>query len=124
FSVNWARIEPTRDALVESELAHYDSLIDALVAASIKPMVTLHHFSNPLWVDDPRRTEDCVAAPTDDDLCGWWHPEGADQIIEEMAELAGTLAARYGDRVDEWCTINEPINYVLAAYGMAIFPPG
>ncbi|HEY6461380.1 MAG TPA: family 1 glycosylhydrolase, partial [Polyangiaceae bacterium] len=34
------------------------------------------------------------------------------------------LAQRFGDRVDEWGTVNEPINYLLAAYGVAQFPPG
>ena len=46
------------------------------------------------------------------------------QVIAEMAEYAGELARRYGDRVDEWGTLNEPVNYLLAAYGIGTFPPG
>jgi beta-glucosidase len=41
-----------------------------------------------------------------------------------MAEFAGLLARTYGDRVDEWATVNEPINYLLASYGQREFPPG
>ena len=67
----------------------------------------------------------CPEGPQDTDLCGWSSPEGSAQIVsEELAELAGELARQYGDRVDEWCTLNEPVNYLLAAYGLDVFPPG
>ena len=124
FSIAWARVEPQRDTPDEEALGHYDDFIDGLVAAGIKPMITVHHFSSPVWVDDPRRESACPSGPTDTDLCGWHHEQGAEQIIEELAEHAGALAARYGDRVDEWCTLNEPLNYLMAAYGIGLFPPG
>lgn len=122
FSIEWARVEPQRGVIDEQALEHYDRFIDALVEAGIRPMITLHHFSNPIWVDDPR--DPGCDEPSDDNLCGWDHPEGAPLIIEAIAEHAGRLAARYGDRVDEWCTVNEPINYMLAGYGIGYFPPG
>ncbi|HJL06812.1 MAG TPA: family 1 glycosylhydrolase [Polyangiaceae bacterium LLY-WYZ-15_(1-7)] len=125
FNPSWARIEPERDAVDEDALDHYGEVLDALVEAGVKPMLTVHHFSSPTWVDDPLREEtDCEGDPSDADLCGWHHPTGADAIIEELAEHARLLAERYGDRVDEWCTLNEPINYLLASYGLQIFPPG
>ncbi|WP_437661244.1 glycoside hydrolase family 1 protein [Sorangium sp. So ce1182] len=123
FSMEWARIEPRRDVIDEEALAHYDRLLDALVAAGIRPVVTLHHFSNPVWLDDPRHTG-CASGPGDDNLCGFGHPEGGPLVIEEMAEHAALLAARFGDRVDDWGTLNEPFNYLLAAYGVGAFPPG
>ncbi len=124
FSVNWARLEPQRDVWDEAAFQHYSDLLDALVAAGIKPMITIHHFSSPLWVDDPRRTGNCTVAPSDTDLCGWAHATGGALIVEEMQELAAELAARFGDRVDEWCTLNEPVNYMVASYGLGNFPPG
>jgi len=33
-------------------------------------------------------------------------------------------AERFGDLVDEWGTLNEPMNYLLAGYGIGQFPPG
>jgi len=123
FSVEWARVEPVRDQIDEDALAHYDQLIDALVARGIAPMITLHHFSNPLWVDDPR-ISGCPDGVTEDYLCGWDNSEGADAIVEELAEHARLLGARYGDRVDDWATVNEPINYLIASYGVGFFPPG
>ncbi|MEM7155465.1 MAG: family 1 glycosylhydrolase [Myxococcota bacterium] len=123
FSIEWARIEPQRDMIDEDALAHYDAFIDALLAAGIRPMVTVHHFSNPIWVDDPS-DPDCEAGPTDANLCGWNHTEGGPMVVEELGEHAALLAERYGDRVDEWVTLNEPINYLLAGYGLGVFPPG
>ncbi|MEM9070197.1 MAG: family 1 glycosylhydrolase [Myxococcota bacterium] len=124
FNPSWSRIEPTRDAIDEEAIAHYGEVLDDLIARGIKPMLTVHHFSSPVWVDDPLRTEDCTEEPSDSDLCGWHHPTGADEIIEEIAEFGRLLAERYGDRVDEWCTLNEPINYLVASYGLTVFPPG
>lgn len=127
FSVEWARVEPRRDEVSEEALAHYDALLDALVAEGIRPMITVHHFSNPVWVDDPRRVlagDDCPDGPTDPHLCGWGHPEGGALIVEELREHACLLGMRYGDRVDEWATINEPVNYMFASYGTGFFPPG
>lgn len=124
FSMEWARIEPQRDQIDEDALAHYSEELDALIAAHIRPLVTIHHFSNPIWVDDPRVATDCPGGPTDQNLCGVHHPVGAPLIVEEIAEHARLLAARYGDRVDDWGTLNEPINYLLASYGLDQFPPG
>lgn len=125
FSVDWSRIEPVRDVISEEGLAHYDALIDALVAAGIRPMITVHHFSSPIWVHDFLASDcDDEDPVTDENLCGWAHPVGGPQVAEELAEFASLLAARYGDRVDEWCVLNEPINYILAGYGVGVFPPG
>ncbi|MEQ9075499.1 MAG: family 1 glycosylhydrolase [Sandaracinaceae bacterium] len=128
FSVEWARVEPQRDVVSEEALAHYDTFLDTLSDRGIRPMITVHHFSNPLWVDDPRRVaagDGCDAGPSDEWLCGWGHPEGAAMIIEEIAEHACLLATRYGDRVDEWATFNEPVNYLFASHGAGqFFPPG
>ena len=124
FSVEWSRLEPTRDQWNEAAFAHYGAQLDALEARGIRPMITVHHFSNPIWIADPHDA-DCarLSAPDDRNLCGLGSAGGA-QVIAEMAELAGELARRFGDRVDEWATINEPVNYLLAAYGIGSFPPG
>ncbi len=123
FNVNWPRVEPVRDAVDEDALAHYGALLDALVARAIRPMITVHHFSNPVWVDDPR-IDGCDEGPTDANLCGWGDVDGGPIVVEELAEHAALIAARYGDRVDDWATLNEPVNYAVASYGVGQFPPG
>ena len=44
--------------------------------------------------------------------------------LEILFENQSSYLLRYGDRVDEWGTLNEPVNYLLAAYGLGAFPPG
>jgi beta-glucosidase/6-phospho-beta-glucosidase/beta-galactosidase len=34
------------------------------------------------------------------------------------------VVQRYGDRVDHWVTINEPMAYLIAGYVFGVFPPG
>ncbi|MCE9571608.1 MAG: family 1 glycosylhydrolase [Deltaproteobacteria bacterium] len=123
FSIEWARIEPVKGQIDQAALDHYGEVLDNLRTAGIKPVVTIHHFSNPVWVDDPRDTN-CAAGPTDTNLCGLGHPTGGPMVIAAMAAHAGLLAEKFGDRVDEWGTLNEPVNYLLAAYGVGQFPPG
>src|SRR5258708_13269510 len=45
-------------------------------------------------------------------------------VIGEMAQPAALVAQRFGDLVDEWGTVNEPVNYLFAAYGIGAVPPG
>jgi beta-glucosidase len=123
FSIEWSRIEPQADQIDEAALAHYDAFINELVARGIEPMITIHHFSNPNWVDDPR-IPGCPDGVTSTYLCGWHYDDGADAIIAQLADHARLLAQRYGDRVDDWATVNEPINYLIASYGVGMFPPG
>jgi beta-glucosidase len=123
FSIEWSRVEPVRDQIDEAALDHYSKLLDALVARKIRPMVTIHHFSNPVWVDDPR-DKVCKNGPGDKNLCGLDSAVGGPLVVKELADHARLLAKRFGDRVDEWCTVNEPVNYLLASYGVGSSPPG
>ncbi|HEX3759928.1 MAG TPA: family 1 glycosylhydrolase [Kofleriaceae bacterium] len=122
FSIEWARIEPTRGMIDETAIAHYRDELTALRALGIHPVVTLHHFSNPVWVADPRDPA-CTAGPSDTNLCGLGSPGGA-MVVDAMAAHAALIAQRFGDLVDDWGTLNEPINYLLAAYGIGSYPPG
>ncbi len=122
FSLEWARIEPVKDQIDETAIAHYRAQLEAMKAMGIRPLVTLHHFSNPIWVADPRQLA-CAGGPNATNLCGFGSA-GGPMIIAEMGQHATLVAQRFGDLVDEWGTVNEPINYLLAAYGLGQFPPG
>ncbi|MEU5809435.1 family 1 glycosylhydrolase [Streptomyces sp. NPDC047718] len=123
FSIEWARVEPKRNQIDEAALKHYSDLIDALIARGVRPMITIHHFSNPVWVDDPGDPT-CANGPSDKNLCGLDHPEGGPVVAKEMAEFAKLLAERFGDRVDEWATVNEPMVYMHFAHAFGAGPPG
>lgn len=123
MSIEWARVEPKKGMIDEAALDHYSKQIDAMIKKGIRPMITIHHFSNPIWVDDPN-DGNCKNGPTDANLCGLDHPQGGAMVVKAMADHARLLAKRFGDRVDDWGTLNEPVNYLLAAYGTAGYPPG
>lgn len=125
FSVEWARVEPTRDDVDTTAVAHYRDLAMELRARGIAPMVTVHHFSNPTWVEDPRTADVDACVPDAEQLCGWGHATGAPLIVEEIEEHAALLAMELGPYVDDWGSINEPVNYLLAGWGLGgMFPPG
>ena len=124
FGIEWARIEPELGHFDESALKHYDDFINGLLAARIIPLVTLHHNANPIWVDDPREPADCPQGPRAENLCGFADPKGAEEVLKATGEYACMLGKRYGNRVDDWATINEPMNYLMSNYGGNGASPG
>jgi beta-glucosidase/6-phospho-beta-glucosidase/beta-galactosidase len=152
MSIEWSRIFPTStsgvdisggitpavltalDALADqAAVAHYRSVFATLRARHLEPMVTLNHFSLPLWVHEPTAIRDAFAPvdPFEGDVpagltqAGWLDPA----IVDEFAKFAAYAAATFGDLVDLWCTINEPVVVLVSGYinfpGIGgNFPPG
>ncbi|RMB79818.1 GH1 family beta-glucosidase [Streptomyces shenzhenensis] len=90
LSIAWPRVLPGGDGPVNPEgLAFYDQLVDALLEAGITPSVTLYHWDLPQVLQDR----------------GGW-PER--DTAEHFAAYAQAVAARLGDRVHHWATLNEP----------------
>jgi beta-glucosidase len=99
FSVSWPRVLPAGvGAANEAGLAFYDRLVDGLMERQIRPMLTLYHWDLPQALQDRG---------------GWTNLE----IVDWFADYAGLLADRFGDRVTEWLTLNEP--QVFAFHGNA-----
>lgn len=106
FSVEWARIEPEDGRFDEAQLDHYRAMTDAVLAAGLTPMITLHHFTLPRWV--AKRG-------------GWLDPE----VPGRFARFVGRVVRALGDRVTWWCTVNEPGVVAFGGYlGALSFPPG
>ena len=105
FSVEWSRVEPVQGQWDEVALARYREWAQRLRAAHIEPLVTLHHFTLPHWVQ------------AQGGLLG-------DQLPDELAAYTRHVALALGADVDFWCPINE-IN-VVAAQGWlsGVWPPG
>jgi beta-glucosidase len=123
FSIEWARIEPEPGMIDEDAIQHYRDELQALHDMGIRPLVTVDHYSMPVWVDDPRDPDCTGSAGSGTNLCGFGGGMGS-AIAAAMGAHAALLAQRFGDLVDEWGTINEPVPWLLAAYGTAQFPPG
>jgi beta-glucosidase len=106
FSVAWPRVQPTGTGSPnEGGLDFYDRLVDELLTAGIRPLVTLYH-----W-DLPQALEDAGGWPARD-------------IVERFGEYAGIVGARLGDRVRDWITLNEPWVFSFLGYGEGIHAPG
>lgn len=51
FSIEWSRIEPVEGNFDKLQLKHYQNLVDELLENGIEPIVTLWHFSLPVWFE-------------------------------------------------------------------------
>ncbi|HEX4350052.1 MAG TPA: family 1 glycosylhydrolase [Verrucomicrobiae bacterium] len=105
FGIEWSRLQSAAFApLNQNELARYVDQLDRLRAAGITPMVVLHHFSNPPWIN---------AAG------GWTNPATIPVFVDYVRKLVAALK----DRVYIWNTFNEPDTYACVAYLLGGFPP-
>ncbi|KOU07387.1 beta-glucosidase [Streptomyces sp. NRRL F-5755] len=106
FSVAWPRVMPDGGPRVNAAgLDFYDRLVDELCAAGVRPVPTLFHWDTPQAVE---------AAG------GWLERDTA----RRFAAYADAVAARLGDRVDRWITLNEPAELTLLGYGLGQHAPG
>lgn len=104
FGIEWSRIEPVRGDFRPDVLAHYREEIEYMKEKGIKPLLTLHHFNNPLWFED---------------MGGWTNKESAEIFLSFAERVIDSL----GDIVDEYITINEPNVYCLNSLFYGIWPP-
>lgn len=107
FSISWPRVmaDGTTATINEAGLQYYDNLINELLANGIEPIVTMYH-----W-DLPSRLQD---------LGGFVNPLFP-KYFEQYAIL---LYKRYGDRVKEWLTFNEPSEFCPNGYSNDVWAPG
>jgi beta-glucosidase len=49
LSVEWSRIEPTPGKVDGDSLSAYREILEGARRRGLRPMVTLHHFTNPMW---------------------------------------------------------------------------
>ena len=105
FSIEWSRIEPQEGVFDEEALAHYNTVIQTLRTEGLEPVVTLHHFTLPIWVAKKG---------------GWASAE----IPALFARYVKKAVESLGDRVTYWMTINEPEVYVFKSYWLGDWPPG
>ncbi|GGV49093.1 GH1 family beta-glucosidase [Streptomyces spectabilis] len=106
FSVSWPRVLPEgTGAVSERGLDFYDRLVDELCAADVRPVPTLFHWDTPLAVEE----------------AGGWLTRAT---AERFAEYVAVVAARIGDRVPKWITLNEPAEHTLLGHALGQHAPG
>ena len=105
FGLEWARLEPREGEFSEEELQKVRQEITLLRQNGIEVLLTLHHFSNPMWFERQ----------------GGFLSSGAVERYLAMVEYA---VRGLGDLVGEYVTVNEPNVYAFCGYLGGGFPPG
>jgi beta-glucosidase len=106
FSVSWPRIQPNGSGQVNPKgLDFYSRLVDALLEARIRPLVTLYH-----W-DLPQKLEDAGGWPNRD-------------LAGRFADYAAAVARALSDRVENWTLLNEPAAFTSQGYLDGTHAPG
>ncbi len=104
LSVEWSRIEPRPGEFDPTAIERYRQMLDGLRRRGITPMVTLHHFSNPLWLEAKG---------------GWENPE----TISRFQRFVRYTVTELSDLCSVWCTINEPTVYIAMGWILGYWPP-
>ena len=104
LSFEWSRIMPERGQVDAAVVAHYHAVLASLERRGLRPLVTLHHFTNPLWIADRG---------------GWENPE----TVRHFCAYVRFCAREFGSEVDWWCTVNEPEVYAFRGWSEGVWPP-
>jgi len=88
FSIEWARIEPEEGKYDEAEIEHYRRVIACCKSHGVEPIVTLMHFTSPVWLIRK----------------GGWE---AESTIEDFRRYAAYVTEQLGSELNIICTINE-----------------
>jgi beta-glucosidase len=105
LSVEWSRIQPAPDHWDEDALERYRLMLRGLRERGMTAMVTLHHFTDPLWLSE----------------MGAWETKAVVPPFEKFVRKTVEALKEY---CSLWCTINEPNVYALLAYVKGDFPHG
>ena len=105
LSIEWSRVEVAPGQIDTAALERYHEMLQGLRDRGIEPMVTLHHFSDPLWLTEKG---------------GWTNPN----VVPYFSRYVDQVVQALGDLVTLWCTINEPNVYATMGYILGKYPPG
>jgi beta-glucosidase len=105
LSLEWSRIEPTPGEWDYAAIDRYRDILKKMRKAGVEPMVTLHHFTNPLWMVEQG---------------SWLHPDS----VRWFETYVNKIVADLSDLCDMWCTINEPNVYAGNGFFNGSWPPG
>lgn len=109
FSISWSRLMPDGEGHVnEAAVEFYSGLIDALLDKGIRPWVTLYHWDLPSALEA--------------DFGGWLGPKA--RVSAAFGGYARACFERFGDRVKDWITLNEPWCVAVLGYNTGAHAPG
>ena len=109
-----------QDKADQGAVKRYRDMLKEAIELKLTIVLTLNHFTLPLWLHGPTL---CRNSFKRSDRRGWVEPK----IIVEFAKYAAYSAKTFGDIVDIWATINEPMVVSILGYLLPFplpFPPG
>jgi len=104
FSIEWSRIEPRPGVFDEEAIEHYRQVLQELRRLGLEPFVTLHHFTNPIWIQE---------------IGAWTNPKTVDYFVRYVERVIQSL----GSLATYWITINEPTVNTSLGYLTKWWPP-
>ena len=104
FSVEWSRIEPKEGAWDAKEIEHYKRYVAELKKRDIEPIMTLFHFSLPVWFVEKGGFERRAN-------------------IQYFVRFAEKIVSELGIAVKYIITVNEPEVYANESYRLGHWPP-
>jgi beta-glucosidase len=104
FSIEWSRIEPSEGVWSAKEIGHYKDYIDDLNRRGIEPIVTLFHFTLPVWFAEKGGFE-------------------KRSNVKYFNRFAKKIVSELGPRLKYIITINEPEGYAISSYYFQDWPP-
>jgi beta-glucosidase len=106
FSIAWSRIFPEGTGRVnQAGVDYYNRLINECLLKGIEPWITLYH-----W-DLPQALE----------LKGGWTNR---EILNWFEYYVTFCVQQFGDRVQRWMILNEPMVFTGAGYFLGVHAPG
>ena len=141
ISLEWARIQPKKDQWNQQAMDNYKKMLRSMREAGLTPIVTLNHFTLPLWVLTPPNSitknvaQRLLPSPLRDVPIGepvstdsYWDSLGGWQnsrTVEEFVKITERIVVELKDLVDYWITINEPVASIVGVgYIAGLSPPG
>ena len=104
FSVEWSRIEPSEGSWDAEAIEHYKEYVRALKKRGITPMLTLFHFTLPVWFAEKGGFE-------------------KRSNIKYFVRFAEKILNELGADIKYVITINEPETYAAQSYYEGNWPP-
>lgn len=88
FSIEWARVQPEDGVFDDEQIEHYRKVIRCCKENDVEPIVTLFHFSSPVWLIRK----------------GGWE---AETVVEDFEKYVTYVIKALGSELKYVCTINE-----------------
>ncbi|MDT5245367.1 MAG: beta-galactosidase [Mycobacterium sp.] len=134
MSIEWSRIFPNSTASIDisdegggvsqadlealdalanqAEVEHYRAVFASLIDHHLEPLITVNHFTLPAWVHDPITTRALAQLGLPAPDAGWLSPD----TPVEFEKYAAYVAYKYGNQVDNWTVLNEPVPPILTEF--------